>query len=137
MFLLFGIFVAVIVAALFLILTSSVLVPILVLYPGFWGNRRKFCKHLKEELYNWKELLDVKNSFLFTVNSLLFIVNHHQKEILNQQAHFPQCVILSKKYAIWTCRFCNIHKVEYSHDWVVVVNLCNHDSLCLYFYLGW
>ena len=115
MFLLFGIFVAVIAAVFFwywpvlfwfysilfysilfyFILFYSSLVSISVLvwlqFLGFWGNQHKFFE-LKEELCNWQEPLDVEKNFLFAVT--LFLVNNHQKEILNYQAHFFQCIVL-------------------------------------------
>ena len=108
-------------------------------YPGFWGNRRNFFKLLKEELYNWKELLDVKKSFLFAVTLIILYCKLSPKRNSESAGtFFPNAWYwLSRKYAIWTRCFFSIHKVEYSHDWAVVVNLSNHDPLCLYFYLRW
>ena len=53
----------------------------------FLGSWRKLFELLKEELYDWEEVLDVEKSFLFAV-TLFLLVNHLQKEILNQQEHF-------------------------------------------------
>ena len=116
-------------------------------YPEFWGNRRNFFKFLKEELYNWKELLNVKMSFLFAVTLIFVIIIHiYHSHILycklspkrnseSASAFFSNTWYwLSRKYAIWTHRFCSIRKVKYSHDWAVVVNLCNHDLYCAYIF---
>ena len=50
--------------------------PYWFLYSGFWGNRCKVFELLKEELHDWKELLDVEKSFIFAVTFIILYCTH-------------------------------------------------------------
>ena len=139
MFLLFGIFVAAVAAVLFLVLTSSVLVPISVAIPRvlrksmqvFWTFKR-WVIWLKRSFRVRKELFICSNihySFWKIITKKKFWISRYI---------FSQCVVLmSRQYAIWSRLFCIQGQGQYSLDWVDLVNLCNHEPLCLNFYLGW
>ena len=134
MFLLFGIFVVMISVVLILVLTTSVLVPILVAIPRVWWNRRKFFELLKEELYDWKEGLDVEKSFLFAVTFIIPFEKLSPKGNSELAGTFFLSIDCLDSTQYDQAYFAH---GQYSLDWVVLVNLCNHEPLCLNFYLGW
>ena len=134
MFLLFGIIVTVI---LFLLLISSVLVAILVAIPRVLReSTQSFWTFIRGII--WLKITFRCRKKLFIGSNIhhSFLVNHHQKEILNQQAHFfsmrgiDSLDSMEYDHTIFT-------QGHYLHKSVVLVNLCNHELLCLYFYLGW
>ena len=138
MFLLFGIFVSVIAAVLFPLLTSSVLVSMLVAIPTvlrelpqvFWTFKRGVI-WLKRSFRYRKELLICSNLMLF------FFINHHQNKFwVSRYIHFFSVhgidCLDNMQYDHTYFAQC-----QYSLDLVVLVNLCNHEPLCLIFYLGW
>ena len=136
MFLLFEIFVAIVAAALFLVLTSSALVPISVSIPSvlrestqvFWTFKREFIWLKRNSRY--------RKRFLFLVTFIILFGKHNQKEILNQQVHFfsmrdIDCLDIMQYDHIL------LAQGQYSLDGAVLVNQCNHQPLWLNFYLGW
>ena len=110
MFFLFRIFVA-----LWLLLYCFWYWPVLFWYPfwlrfpGFWRNQCKFFELLKEELHDWKEVLDVEKSFLFAVTFFFFFGKSSPKRNSESAVTFilNAWYWLSRQYAIWSHLYCS------------------------------
>ena len=136
-FFLFGIIVTVIAAVLFLFLIGSVLVAILVAIPRVLRESTQiFWTFIREII--WLKITFRCRKELFIGGNIdhSFLLNHHEKEILNQQALFFSMRDIDCLDSM-QCDHTNFTQGQYSRDWVVLVNLCNHELLCLYFCLGW
>ena len=114
--------------------------PVLFWYPFcLWSPGEgidKFLEIFKLEFYGWKEVLDVEKSFLFAVIFIILFSKSSPKRSSESAGTFFLIVWywLSSHYTIWSCLFYS----RLVFTWLgVLVNLCNHDLLCLYFYLGW
>ena len=108
--------------------------PFWLRFPGFWANGRKFFELLKEGLYDWKEVLDVEKSFLFAVTFIILFGKSSPKRNFESAGTF----YLNAWYCLGSMQYDHAYfaQGQYSLDWVVLVNLCNREPLCLNFYLG-
>ena len=109
MFLLFGIFVAVVAAVLFLVLTISVLVRILVAIPRVLRESMQVFWSFKREVIWLEEVLDVEKSFFFAVTFIILFGKSSPKRISESAGTFflSAWYWLSGKYAIWLHLFCS------------------------------
>ena len=144
MFLLFVIFVAVVAAVLLPYCCYIIAVLCLVLFwypfwlrfPWFWGNWCKFFELLREGLYDWKEVLDAENSPLFAVTFIFFFGKLSPERNSESAGTFFSMRSIDCLYSM-QYDHAYFAQGQYSLDWVVLVNLCNHEPLCLSFFFGW